>query len=105
MNLEIDKRMNSAHVEFGLMLGTAGPAQRTKWPNRPMARAHSAAWSPRRGHARSGALTEDAAVAGAGVRLRMRHHGDQGTVSSNVRWGGAHQGRSSTWRRWSRGRQ
>jgi hypothetical protein len=44
MNLEIDKRMNSAWAEFGLRLGTVGPAQRPKWPGRPVGADAWRAW-------------------------------------------------------------
>jgi hypothetical protein len=37
MNLEIDKRMNSAQAKFGPRLGTVGPIWRPKWPGRPVA--------------------------------------------------------------------
>jgi hypothetical protein len=37
MNLEIDKMMNSARTKFSPRLGTAGPAQRPKWPGWPVA--------------------------------------------------------------------
>jgi hypothetical protein len=37
MNLEIGKRTNSAWAEFGPRLGTAGLAQRPKWPGWPVA--------------------------------------------------------------------
>jgi hypothetical protein len=79
-NLEIDKRMNSAWAKFSPRLGTAGPAQRPKWPSRGAA-------------ARRWAATR---------RWRHEHEGSQAKPPGKVRMIGSHRASGVTTRRQGR---
>jgi hypothetical protein len=86
MNLEIDKRMNSAWAEFGLRLGTIGPAHGADTRRAlTMLSPH-----PRVVRRCGGAAMGGGTVAPVALIQRNEHEGSQEKAPSKVRVAGSH---------------